>query len=386
MVSLYGNPMITGDKFVINKLRCNLCSKIFTPNKYTKELQSKPKYNASCSVALAVNKYQLGSTFTRIAKIQAMAGIPLPASTQWDLINELSYRVEPVVAILEYLAAQSNKLYFDDSPHKILTSKCPAKTTAVIANYSTYKIKLFYTGLHTASKNINGLLTKRKSTESLLTMSDAANSNFSASMPVNVFSNLIICFCLVHGRRYFHKLLDFFEVECSFVLDCISKVYAAEHYCRNNKLSNDERLQYHRQHSKPIMTNLRIWLINQFKFNSKIELNNPLGQAIAYMLKNWHAITKFLNYAGAAIDNNICERLIKTSIVHRKNSLFYKTPRGAKVGAIMMSLIQTCCANNINPYDYLIYLHNNYGSIASQPAQFLPWNYRKKIVQVKNVA
>ncbi|MCY2991432.1 MAG: transposase, partial [Planctomycetota bacterium] len=41
----------------------------------------------------------------------------------------------------------------------------------------------------------------------------------------------------------------------------------------------------------------------------------------------------------SALDNNLCERALKMAIRHRKNSLFYKTLRGAAVGDLYMSLI-----------------------------------------------
>ena len=53
-------------------------------------------------------------------------------------------------------------------------------------------------------------------------------------------------------------------------------------------------------------------------------------------------LTLFLRVAGAPLDNNVCERALKMAIRHRKNSLFYKTLRGARVGDIFMSLIHTC--------------------------------------------
>jgi hypothetical protein len=52
--------------------------------------------------------------------------------------------------------------------------------------------------------------------------------------------------------------------------------------------------------------------------------------------------TLFLRQAGAPWDNNICERALKKAILHRKNSLFYKTLNGAHVGDLCMSLIYTC--------------------------------------------
>ena len=43
-------------------------------------------------------------------------------------------------------------------------------------------------------------------------------------------------------------------------------------------------------------------------------------------------LTKFLKVAGVPLDNNVAERLLKGAILHRKNSLHYKTQRGRKWG------------------------------------------------------
>ena len=85
----------------------------------------------------------------------------------------------------------------------------------------------------------------------------------------------------------------------------------------------------------------------------RTEPNSRLGKAIQYMLRHWKALTLFLRTAGAPLDNNICERSLKRAILHRKNSLFYKTLNGAQVGDLYMSLIHTCELNGANPFDYL---------------------------------
>ncbi len=73
-----------------------------------------------------------------------------------------------------------------------------------------------------------------------------------------------------------------------------------------------------------------------------MEPNSGLGKAISYMLRQWPALTLFLREPGAPLDNNLCERALKKAILHRKNSLFYKTLNGAEVGDLYMSLIHTC--------------------------------------------
>jgi hypothetical protein len=100
------------------------------------------------------------------------------------------------------------------------------------------------------------------------------------------------------------------------------------------------------------MEKLHAWLRRQFD-QRLVEPNSALGGSITYMLRHWEALTLFLRVAGAPLDNNICERALKLAIRHRKNSLFYRTPRGARVGDIFMSLIHTCRLCKGTPFHYL---------------------------------
>jgi ribosomal protein RSM22 (predicted rRNA methylase) len=63
------------------------------------------------------------------------------------------------------------------------------------------------------------------------------------------------------------------------------------------------------------------------------------------------------------------------SILHRKNSLFYRTQRGADVGDLFMSLVQTCRANAINPFSYMLAVVKNAQAAKLAPEQWMPWNY-----------
>jgi len=83
--------------------------------------------------------------------------------------------------------------------------------------------------------------------------------------------------------------------------------------------------------------------------------------------------------AGAPLDSSWAERAIKIAIRHRRNSLFYKTPRGAEVGDAFMSIIYTCTQNDVNPYDYLNSLQRYGPSVEATPELWLPWNYLQTI-------
>ena len=90
----------------------------------------------------------------------------------------------------------------------------------------------------------------------------------------------------------------------------------------------------------------------------------------------WTELTQFLRVPGAPIDNNICERALKKAILHRKNSLFFKTKNGARVGDIFLSLIHTAELNEADPFDYLTELLRHRDESQESPALWLPWSYR----------
>jgi len=114
------------------------------------------------------------------------------------------------------------------------------------------------------------------------------------------------------------------------------------------------------------MEALKGWMENQMEAR-KVEPNSGLGKAITYMLNHWAALTLFLREPGAPLDNNVCERALKRAILHRKNSLFYKSEEGARVGDIYMSLIHTAEMNDVNPFDYLVAVQRNHVLAEGKP-------------------
>jgi hypothetical protein len=171
-------------------------------------------------------------------------------------------------------------------------------------------------------------------------------------------------------------LYDRFTDECRYVIKAFKVIYHNDQVAREQGLSAEQRLSYHQAHSKATMDNLKQWFGRQFD-EKLVEPNSALGEAITYLLKRWDSMTLFLRKAGAPLDNNICERALKKAILHRKNSLFYKTRKGARVGDIYMSLIYTCELNGVNAFDYLNQLQINTAEVAEHPDRWMPWNYHE---------
>jgi hypothetical protein len=363
VVRITGKAPIDAKVFQMQKLRCNLCNEIFIAD--TPAGIGEEKYDAASATMIALLKYGSGMPFNRLQQLQGSCGIPLPASTQWEIAEQMANQIYPVYPELIRQAAQGDVIYNDDTTMKILALMQNNK-----AQDNDQKIALFYTGRKHAGENLADLLQQRHSDRSPpIQMCDALSRNTSEAF------KSILANCLAHGRRKFVEVAFNFPEQCRYVIETLAKVYKYDEIAKEQNMSADQRLRFHQRKSGPLMQKLETWLNDQLD-QRKVEPNCGLGQAISYMLNHWPALTLFLRIPKAPLDNNICERALKKAILHRKNALFYKTENGARVGDLFMSLIHTCNLAGVNPFDYLTDLQKHAANLAQHPEKWLPWNYK----------
>jgi hypothetical protein len=338
------------------------------------------KYDESAAAMIAQLKYGTGMPFYRLEDLEQNLGIPLPASTQWEIVEEAAELIKPARDELIREAAQGEVLHNDDTSMKVLAlgrviaeeagERTGIFTSEVVSTAEGRKIALFFTGRQHAGENLADVLKRRAAKLPVpIQMSDVLSPNAPKSI------KLVVAHCLAHGRRQFVQITPNFPEQCRHVLEALGDVYHQDRLARERGLSRVERLHFHQQHSQPVMKDLHQWLEAQLKEN-KVEPNSGLGKAIGYMLRHWQALTFFLREPGAPLGNNLVERALKKAILHRKNSLFYKTLNGADVGDLYMSLIHTYELNDVNPFDYLTELQRHTEELAAKPADWMPWNYR----------
>lgn len=385
-IRLQGQPLVGGTCYELERLRCGLCGKLETAE--LPEDAGTEKYDASVPSIIATYRYGLGMPWSRIQQVQRAAGIPLPASTQWELVRDAIQKgVGAAYQHLLQVAAQGELVHNDDTGMRVLElttrlkNQLPLReddpdrygvfTTGILSMAKERpNIALFFTGPRHAGENMHDLLKRRLAgLPPPLQMCDGLSRNIPKDIETEVAQ------CLIHGRRHFEELEDVFPAEVKHVLKSLSMIYRVEREAKQRNLSPEARLRLHREWSKPVMDALHRWLQDQFD-QRRVEPNSSLGQAISYLLKRWSSMTMFLRVPGAPLDNNICERALKMAIRHRKNSLFYKTLRGAAVGDIYMSLINTCLAAKVDPYAYLTTLQRNAAAVTQAPENWMPWNYQ----------
>lgn len=380
VIHFTGHAPIKATVFETEKLRCNLCGAVFTaqaPGNKTGR-----NYDPSAMAMMAILRYGCGLPWNRLENLQESMGIPLPASTQWERTEAAADLIYPVFNELARQAAQGDILHNDDTTMRILSlieenknktadERTGIFTTGIISRIGDHhKIALFYTGRNHAGENIAKLYEMRdKGRLPPVQMCDALSRN-----TTEAFKG-ILCNCLTHGRRNFVDVIENFPDESTHVIEVLAEVYHHDAQAKKQSMTPDQRLAYHKKHSGPLMADLRSWLDKQID-DHLVEPNSGLGKSITYMIKHWPELTRFLTVPGAPLDNNICERSLKRSILHRKNSLFYRTEHGAFIGDMFMSLIQTCTMMKISPLDYLIALIKNPSELRENPSRWMPWNYK----------
>jgi transposase len=266
--------------------------------------------------------------------------------------------------------AEYDKLHAAMETLIYLTQELEKKRVSILDDL---RIALFFTGRRHAGENLLALLRQRASELGRpIQMCDALSRN----MPEEL--KTIIANCLSHGRRRFVDVAMNFPQQSLYVLEILKDVYTNDAEAKRQGMSDQQRLRFHQRQSGPKMDELKAWLTEQIE-QHKVEPNSSLGEAISYMLKHWEKLTLFLKQPGAPLDNNLCERALKKAILHRKNSYFFKTQNGARVGDLFMSLIHTCELNSVNPFDYLTELQKHADELSNHPADWMPWNYQNRL-------
>jgi transposase len=382
LVRIQGQAPLAATVYELEKLRCNLCGDVYTAA--APEGVGEKKYDETAASMIALLRYGSGVPWYRLQGLEKSLGIPLPVATQCEIVAETAVILQPALQELTRRAAQGEVVHNDDTSMRVLSldrdpdiapDRTGVFTSGVVWIYQERRIALFFTGCKHAGENLAEVLKQRPTDLAPpIQMCDALSRNVPKSFAT------LLANCLTHGRRNFVEVTANFPEECRFVLETLGEVYGYDDQARTQGISPEQRLHFHQEHSGPLMEELKAWCGAQFT-ERQVEPNSGLGKAISYLLNHWEKLTLFLRVPGAPLDNNIAERALKKAILHRKNSLFYKTRNGALMGDLYMSLIHTCELNGVNPFDYLNELQRHAEELKQTPSEWMPWNYRETLAR-----
>jgi transposase len=191
LVRVTGVAPLQAQVYELQRLRCGLCGTVFTAE--PPPGVGAGKYDESAAAMIALLKYGCGLPFHRIARLQQALAIPLPATTQWDVVAQAASRIAPAFEELARQAAEGAVLYNDDTPMRILKLTAEARaealppgakpertgvfTSGVVAETANGPIALFKTGPGHAGEHLAEVLDQRQDPAPPIQMSDALARN-----------------------------------------------------------------------------------------------------------------------------------------------------------------------------------------------------------------
>jgi transposase len=203
--------------------------------------------------------------------------------------------------------------------------------------------------------------------------------------------------CLQHLRAYFKKAQKVSELPSSRSLarvaveDYIGKVYAIEreikelgekHESLGDTLPLHVVLKLRQEKSAPIMTAFKQWVDELLP---GVPPKSALGKALAYTTSQWGKVCLFLTHPELPADNNYCEQQVRNFVIGRKAWVFCDSKIGATASANLYSLVMSARANDVEPFEYLVYVFEHLPSATTVEAfeALLPWNVKAVLQKQK---
>ncbi|WP_295458730.1 transposase [uncultured Thiodictyon sp.] len=204
LVRVTGVAPLQAQVYTLERLRCGLCGTVFSAA--APAGIGEQKYDESAAAMIALLKYGCGLPFHRIQRLEQALAIPLPATTQWDVVAQAAPSLAPAFAELVHQAAQGTVLYNDDTTMCILTLTAAARaealppgakaertgvfTSGVVAETCNGPIALFKTGPCQAGEHLAEVLDQRHDPTTPIQMSDALARNTPGDHPTQAASGI----------------------------------------------------------------------------------------------------------------------------------------------------------------------------------------------------
>jgi transposase len=171
--------------------------------------------------------------------------------------------------------------------------------------------------------------------------------------------------CWAHARRHFYNALEKDQTRMGGVLAMIAHLYDVERIGRENGWRGQRLRLLRERDARPMLNQLHEHLLT---IREQVLPKSEAGQAVAYALKNWTALTRYCSDGDLLIDNNGTERSLRSFAVGRNNWTFFGSDNGGKTAAVLRSFVTSCELAQIDPFAWF---RDVLGRIADHPVKRL---------------
>ena len=337
-----------------------------------------PRTNASPGLLahLVTSKYVDALPLYRQEAIFARYGVKLPRATQAAWVMALAERVQPLINLMDEKLRSSGYIRMDETPLQVINSEQPPSSKHYmwirVAGPPGERIILFD---YDASRGGETALRLLEGVRGTL-QTDGHHAYDEAARVLS----LIHCGCIAHARRKFFEAIQALpkaerksQTAAHEGVQRIDALYAVE---RDTKaMTDDERKAVRQEKAGALLKSLHAWATD---LKQQTIPSGKLGGALHYLLGQWPKLIRYIDDGRVAIDTNVAENAIRPFALGRRNWLFADTVNGAKASASLYTLVQTCRANEIEPYAYLrrLFAELPAAETVEQFEALLPWNLK----------
>ena len=401
VIRIVGQPLFGAERHHFEQARCRLCYHTIRAEGIAEVLQGIGTdyitYDWSACAMLMVMHYSGGLPFKRIDSLHEGWGVPMPDANQWELASTGHDLSLPLFKALERHAIQTaTNFRIDDTGSMViglqkqinaelaalqgLGESTKDVRTGINATGSYWEtpdgpVILFYTGRHHAGEIIDQTLKHRSAASpKLVKCTDAASKNFDHAQGDKV----IDATCNAHAFLKFRDIRDKYPADYAEAGRVYKQVFDNDDKAAALGLSPIDRMLYHRQHSKPLLEELKKYCAERIK-SRLVEPNSPPWEPLSFIINQWDRLVRFCDVPNVPLDTNLVEQALIMPVRYLAGSFNYQTVDGALVGDRVMSLIATACKNDVEPVAYLTECLRCHEDLAKRPEYYLPWKYRERL-------
>jgi transposase len=306
---------------------------------------------------IVASKYADHLPLHRLERILGRHGIELSRSTMCAWVAHVAAMFRPVVNLMADLARLSKMLHTD-------ATKMPYLDPDLAPGRSLSGQMWIYYGDRDQPFNVFDFCRDHSAAGIDAFLRDKHYRGYLNADAHNLYDHLfrdgamIELGCWVHCRRHCYEAKESDAARAHLVLARIRQLYQVEEEAKNiiaeRELQGADadavRWRLRQEKSLPVVTDLCQWLRDE---QGQVLPKSPMGQAIAYALRHWQALTRYLDDGFLDIDNNVAELTLRHIAIGRKNWLFAGSSSGAETAAILFSVTSTCHRHGIDAFAYM---------------------------------
>ena len=306
---------------------------------------SRSSLDESLVANITIEKFIDHLPLYRQASRYARMGVALSESTLGDVITNVATLLKPLYDAFKREVYSCGYLHADETTIRVQDSE---KKGATHLGYYW----AFYDNVHKAilyeyhrGRGKEGTTDLIDQFVGYLQTDGYAGYEYLAEKP-----GILLVGCLAHARRKFHEALQSDPARAKLALEQFGAIYSIERDIKEGNITGESKRTLRMEKSMPLLQELKEWMQDTYH---EVLPKSPMGTAIAYSLKRWDKLALYAETHLLDPDNNTVENSIRPIAIGRKNYLFAGNHNAAQNAAMIYSLLGTCKAHGIEPYQWL---------------------------------